>query len=1290
MHAFMHGLASDLSKVVDIYDLNYEVIQDIVEALPELLRAFALSLGQASTNQSQRDIMVLIHQHRRKIASMFEQALLARGNEFMRQQSDKAMSVDDKPWFWGQRNDGASQCMTLPHREIVDFHKGCMRQTETTTSRTNSAAQNNESETRSNYSQLQNYRSLTHSSPAYPLLLERIQRERIIALPEPSSGAGIREKIIGALPKTPRISRKAPSQTFNVALKTNWDPILFIEEQRYEEAADYAFERIITTTGCLSSVQALTIRDYMDQTWPFTGWDVLCLVKTVVIGGVKKSVILADGTRVSCARSTFSSERSSRPMLFEICGTEPAIAEISEQVAWMASALRTSPSQGTVTYSKPIIHVTRPQHNDHSSQSAFLIELTVELTKHMKSGKGINGECWHGMMASPVVVEGFPIRRRPPHMFEGLEIPLGMLAQLVDTTRASEFDEKTLLKGFTSMAIATSYSQNIVLWHFIQEYGRRMSHLRSEEWPGLSVAVQDLKAARHVVGWCPEIKLFAGQRGASYSIGHTGLPRTTEETELFSTSTLSAGPILADGIRPVMGQRDIRAPRSSFIKKMKWLFQKYVVLWDEMDQRGWLVNGASALLHLVRASMYEDRREGALEPTRRLHEDQLHEAKQPYQWDSAFQLLVHPINRKINISGSGEDPITFQNRAENYFTLLEQAIDIRLRATNRHNPAGIQPRSLLDGWDIRDLIRENDRIHLRHTVLPYEGRSWVDLTRSIYAVTLFGRGFGDIIQPANWSQPFARWDTVPTGRFYLTASARDIKSIAELNGNPDSNPVRLTRDLLWCSTKASNTQHSHDVRGRLKSTEHVDMLVPVAMSNEAQDMTVAPDWDVGAMVFGFNPDDAWYWGDYGYPTRSRPVVPELVGPNHSKGSPVDSQSSSSHTGATRSSGYVGSQTMEQVFFNMRNSAASQSKHALHELSRRKPAIAHYTVGIICALQHELMAVRVLFDEVFEPVTVTAGDPNQYVLGRIAEHNVVGVCLQHGSDSTYSALTSVNYMKRSFPRIRFCLLVGMGAGTPFDAHDIRLGDVVVSDPRSTYSGVLPYDIAQTPERGPFRLNGSLLPPPIGLTEAISALESNPEPAIASVDRYLRQIELLKIQYQHPNPEPDRLFLGFYPHALPSDTDCHRCWPMFELPRPPRPTLQPRIHYGLVASSTAIPPAGYHRDILTKAHGILCFETEAVGIIDFFPCVLIRGICDYGDSHRNNRWQNYAAATAAAYAKVLLASVRGVDVYGYGHEYPSRDGFEIGGRDLVERKRRRDSPDSGAGVGSSKRPGMLYGV
>ncbi|KAK2049327.1 purine and uridine phosphorylase [Colletotrichum somersetense] len=52
------------------------------------------------------------------------------------------------------------------------------------------------------------------------------------------------------------------------------------------------------------------------------------------------------------------------------------------------------------------------------------------------------------------------------------------------------------------------------------------------------------------------------------------------------------------------------------------------------------------------------------------------------------------------------------------------------------------------------------------------------------------------------------------------------------------------------------------------------------------------------------------------------------------------------------------------------------------------------------------------------------------------------------------------------------------------------------------------------------------------------------------------------------------------------------------------------------------------------GVLCFEMEAAGLMNRFPCIVIRGICDYADAHKNKQWQPYAAATAAAYAKELL--------------------------------------------------------
>ena len=71
-------------------------------------------------------------------------------------------------------------------------------------------------------------------------------------------------------------------------------------------------------------------------------------------------------------------------------------------------------------------------------------------------------------------------------------------------------------------------------------------------------------------------------------------------------------------------------------------------------------------------------------------------------------------------------------------------------------------------------------------------------------------------------------------------------------------------------------------------------------------------------------------------------------------------------------------------------------------------------------------------------------------------------------------------------------------------------------------------------------------------------------------------------------------------------------------------------------------GGTRDRLARKLGILCFEMEAAGLMDNFPCLVIRGICDYADSHKNKRWQPYAAATAAAYAKELLSIIPAQEV------------------------------------------------
>ena len=87
----------------------------------------------------------------------------------------------------------------------------------------------------------------------------------------------------------------------------------------------------------------------------------------------------------------------------------------------------------------------------------------------------------------------------------------------------------------------------------------------------------------------------------------------------------------------------------------------------------------------------------------------------------------------------------------------------------------------------------------------------------------------------------------------------------------------------------------------------------------------------------------------------------------------------------------------------------------------------------------------------------------------------------------------------------------------------------------------------------------------------------------------------------------------------------------------------VHYGTIASGNQVMKDAAERDrVSAELGGVLCFEMEAAGLMNNFPCLVIRGISDYADTHKNYQWQAYAAGTAAAYAKEVLSAIQPVDV------------------------------------------------
>ena len=78
----------------------------------------------------------------------------------------------------------------------------------------------------------------------------------------------------------------------------------------------------------------------------------------------------------------------------------------------------------------------------------------------------------------------------------------------------------------------------------------------------------------------------------------------------------------------------------------------------------------------------------------------------------------------------------------------------------------------------------------------------------------------------------------------------------------------------------------------------------------------------------------------------------------------------------------------------------------------------------------------------------------------------------------------------------------------------------------------------------------------------------------------------------------------------------------------------VHRGTIAVGDKAMRDGVQRDRLAKQEGVLCFEMQVAGALNSLPCLVIRGISDYSDSHKNDEWQGYAAAAAAAYARELF--------------------------------------------------------
>ncbi|KAJ0417809.1 hypothetical protein BJY00DRAFT_315600 [Aspergillus carlsbadensis] len=325
----------------------------------------------------------------------------------------------------------------------------------------------------------------------------------------------------------------------------------------------------------------------------------------------------------------------------------------------------------------------------------------------------------------------------------------------------------------------------------------------------------------------------------------------------------------------------------------------------------------------------------------------------------------------------------------------------------------------------------------------------------------------------------------------------------------------------------------------------------------------------------------------------------------------------------------------------------------------------FEVAIVCALTLEADAVEELFDEIYDRLGQRygkqSGDNNAYINGKIGRHDVV-LCYLPGMGKGSAAAAAAN-LRVSYRQIRLALLVGICGGVPFlrDKTEILLGDVIIS------SSVIEYDFGRQYPDG-FR-------PKSDVTETLGRPNLEIRAFLAALggrgtrnelqERTRQHLAILQTRpdkgWQHPGTLNDVLFEPNFRHKHYSERsdarclcdDCHSSGdPVCEAAlqgdckslgctgatinrtRHAAGSTDPAIFIGRIASADMVMKSGQHRDKISKQNNVIAFEMEGAGIWDSLPCIIIKGVCDYADSHKNKIWQGYAAGAAACCSKAFL--------------------------------------------------------
>ncbi|KAI1395068.1 hypothetical protein F4819DRAFT_501317 [Hypoxylon fuscum] len=790
--------------------------------MPLALEGFARNIGKEAAPQVYRDIMRFVYKHRREITNCFQHSVETQKEETTDARAESTIPLNEKIQHWLPEVEDSNE----PISESEILYDGTWDE--------ESDHDDDPPPVLETYHQI-----VTHSS-AYLWLQSILQREILFHIPRIAYMGNI-SKAVFSHEIFRRISRRARPPSCDIKYLVDWNPFAFFHSQDYGTTPSEALESVLTHTGNGDEVEAVVCGDYIRRIWPQSGQAFLDLFRSILASnqGTWCNVTMTDGTRVAVSIQTSG-------VVLIASGQPDTVVEIGEQLAWISSALHPCERTG-VTHSIPLIrNVTQTSQTE--SFVSIKIELSCVLEQNTQT-RDEKGNCWQTLFDNPVIVQGYPIRRRRLQQ-TGLEMSIDVMATLVGTQKITTFNRNIFVKGFSAMLIAVKCVEDMVVWHAVSNDDGAYIYYHDQRLLSIDIQLEGpipysdwrhLMDARHIVGWCTKVTSYVGLSNASFLITKSNLGGPGVGFA-FEKVTIGGGRYIPASTTIAIGNRE-KPPRSktgdTYFGQLRMLASKFIVLYDVDEHRAWLVDGASALLHLLRMSLLIDERNGLKLLNTHLN---IQDEARPTEKSRSLAVLQNNMNlkllenpqdscqeTKITLkSGKEERTIThkktwvlLKDRVNEIYSTLEEIINYQSDVSSQ-NGVGCRirasPRRRLEGFDFLDVAAGGESWPKVATLKP-TGKGWVDLVRELKAVTLFGRGFGDLISPSREvnipvdnegintpgiSTVCPAWAQVPIGKDYLSTSTTIIKDLVGNDiGRGDARPWQVSNNIYLHSPDKS-------------------------------------------------------------------------------------------------------------------------------------------------------------------------------------------------------------------------------------------------------------------------------------------------------------------------------------------------------------------------------------------------------------------------------------------------------------------------------------------------------